>query len=55
MIDRARVEFDHNRLLKKVAKEVFAPLGLIQRGSSRTWFDDHGWWDSRPLGRIAIR
>lgn len=44
MTDRARVEFDHNRLLKKVANEVFQPLGLVQRGSSRVWFDDHGWW-----------
>jgi hypothetical protein len=42
--DRARVEFDHNRLLKRVANEVFQPLGLIQKGSSRVWFDDHGWW-----------
>lgn len=44
MFDRARVDFDHNRLLKKVANGVFTPLGLVQHGSSRTWFDDHGWW-----------
>jgi hypothetical protein len=34
----------HNRLITQVAKEVLAPLGLIQKGRSRTWLDDHSWW-----------
>lgn len=42
--DRALVEFDHNRLLKRVANEVLLPAGLTQRGSSRVWIDDHIWW-----------
>jgi hypothetical protein len=23
---------------------VLTPLGLTQRGRSRLWLDDHGWW-----------
>ncbi len=34
---------DHNRVLKDVAREVLGPLGLVQRGRSRTWLDDRGW------------
>lgn len=36
--------FDHNRILKTVAADVLAPLGLRQIGRSRSWIDDHGWW-----------
>ena len=34
----------HTRLLTSAAREVLQPLGLRQRGRSRTWLDDHGWW-----------
>lgn len=26
------------------AREALRPLGLQQRGRSRNWIDDHGWW-----------
>lgn len=37
-------EVDHNALLRRVVGERLAGLGLKQRGRSRTWLDDHGWW-----------
>jgi hypothetical protein len=35
---------DHNRVIAKVAHEALAPLGLVRKGRSRTWLDDHHWW-----------
>ncbi|WP_143065929.1 MULTISPECIES: hypothetical protein [unclassified Streptomyces] len=32
------------RIINSVAREVLKPLGLAQRGRSRLWIDDHGWW-----------
>lgn len=34
----------HSRLVAQAAKEVLSPLGVFQRGRSRTWLDDHGFW-----------
>jgi hypothetical protein len=34
----------HTKLLTAAARRVLRPLGLFQRGRSRTWLDDHGWW-----------
>jgi hypothetical protein len=34
----------HSKLLTQAAREVLQPMGLIQKGRSRTWLDDHGWW-----------
>jgi hypothetical protein len=34
----------HSKILNQAAREVLAPLGLVQSGSSRLWIDDHGWW-----------
>src|SRR5919197_3091278 len=34
----------HSKLLNAAAREYLRPLGLAQRGRSRLWFDDHGWW-----------
>jgi hypothetical protein len=34
----------HSRIINRVAREVLTPLGLHQKGRSRSWFDDHGWW-----------
>lgn len=36
--------FDHNKLLKKIAKEKLIPHGIIQEGKSRTFLYDNGWW-----------
>lgn len=35
---------DHNALIRSAARRTLAPIGLRQRGRSRTWLDDHGWW-----------
>ena len=35
---------DHNRLITAAAKAELLPLGCTQKGRSRTWLDDHGWW-----------
>jgi hypothetical protein len=34
----------HSRLLTHAAHAVLRPLGLQQKGRSRTWLDDQGWW-----------
>lgn len=35
---------DHNKIIRKAARTVLAPMGLIQKGQSRTWIDDNGWF-----------
>lgn len=35
---------DHNGLLRDAARRHLGPLGVRQRGRSRTWIDDRGWW-----------
>jgi hypothetical protein len=35
---------EHEAILQRVARECFRPAGLIQKGRSRVWFDDQGWW-----------
>ena len=35
---------EHSRLLAAAARDILAPLGVIRKGRSRTWLDDHGWW-----------
>ena len=37
-------QIDHNKLLKKIAKERLKPCGIIQQGQSRTFFYDKGWF-----------
>jgi hypothetical protein len=34
----------HSRLITIAAREVLRPMGLAQKGRSRTWLDDNGWW-----------
>jgi hypothetical protein len=34
----------HNKLITQAARAVLRPMGLTQKGRSRTWLDDHGWW-----------
>ena len=35
---------EHGRIIARAAREALAPLGCFQKGRSRTWLDDHGWW-----------
>ncbi|MFJ2095042.1 hypothetical protein ACIOEW_38230 [Streptomyces sp. NPDC087901] len=32
------------RIITSAARDSLKPLGLAQRGRSRLWIDDHGWW-----------
>ena len=34
----------HTKILNRVAREVLKPIGAKQKGRSRTWLDDNGWW-----------
>jgi hypothetical protein len=34
----------HSRLLIQAGREILRPLGLVQKGRSRTWLDDNDWW-----------
>jgi len=34
----------HSEILRAAAREELEWLGLSQKGRSRTWLDDHGWW-----------
>ena len=36
--------FDHNKLLKRTAKERLTPFGIRQKGNSRSFLFDNGWW-----------
>lgn len=35
---------EHNALIASAAKAALRPIGCFQKGKSRTWLDDHGWW-----------
>ena len=37
-------QIDHNKLLKKIAKERLKPYGIFQKGQSRTFLYDRGWF-----------
>lgn len=34
----------HSKLLKEAAHQSLSPLGVKQKGRSRTWLDDNCWW-----------
>ena len=34
----------HTKIINRLAKQKLAPLGIIQKGRSRTWLDDNQWW-----------
>ncbi|MFN8424159.1 MAG: hypothetical protein U0470_12540 [Anaerolineae bacterium] len=34
----------HATMIRDAARRHLQPLGLVQKGRSRTWLDDHGWW-----------
>jgi hypothetical protein len=44
--DRAPVSVahPHSKLIIAAARDVLRPLGVCQKGRSRTWLDDRGWW-----------
>ena len=35
---------DHNKLIKKIAKQQLEPFGIHQKGQSRTFLFDRGWY-----------
>ena len=37
-------QIDHNKLLKKIAKERLKPYGIFQQGQSRIFLHDRGWF-----------
>lgn len=37
-------EVNHSKIIMQAARTVLQPMGLIQRGKSRVWIDDNGWF-----------
>lgn len=37
-------EINHNKIINQAARSVLKKNGLFQKGSSRTWIDDNGWF-----------
>ena len=35
---------EHSKVINKVAKKLLKPQGIVQKGQSRIWLDDHGWF-----------
>nr|WP_326184943.1 hypothetical protein [uncultured Oscillibacter sp.] len=33
-----------DKIIRQAAREALAPMGLFQKGSSRIWLDDNGWF-----------
>lgn len=38
------IGFDHNKLLKNIAKKRLSPYDIYQHGKSRIFLYDNGWW-----------
>lgn len=34
----------HSKIITNAAREILQPMGVQQKGQSRLWYDDHGWW-----------
>lgn len=58
-------EVNHNKIINQVARSVLKLLGLFQKGQSRIWIDDNGWfltivefqpsnWDKGSYLNVAI-
>lgn len=56
---------DHNKILNKAAAEILKPFGMFQKGRSRIWIDDNGWfliivefqpsgWDKGSYLNVAV-
>ncbi len=35
---------EHSKIINKIAREKFKPFGITQKGQSRIWLDDRGWY-----------
>ncbi|HBD26619.1 hypothetical protein [Flavobacterium sp.] len=35
---------EHSKIINRIAKEKFKPFGITQKGQSRIWLDDRGWY-----------
>ena len=33
-----------SKIMNNVAREILKPMGVLRKGRSRIWLDDHGWW-----------
>jgi hypothetical protein len=44
-------EAEHSRLIAETAREILGPLGVRQKGRSRSWIDDRTWW----LGHVEFQ
>lgn len=42
--DESKAAPNHNTIIARAARNALRPLGCTQKGRSRTWHDDHGWW-----------
>jgi len=40
----AAASHPHSKLINAAARQALRPLGLQQKGRSRTWLDDQRWW-----------
>ena len=38
------VAHPHSKVITAAAREALRPLGVLQKGRSRTWLGDGGWW-----------
>ncbi len=59
------VVINHNKIINQAAREILKPNGLFQKGQSRLWVDDNGWflilvefqpsaWDKGTYLNVAI-
>jgi hypothetical protein len=37
-------ERPHDRILRDIGREILGPIGVVQKGRSRTWLDDQLWF-----------
>lgn len=35
---------EHSKIINTIARQILKPEGLIQKGQSRSWLDDHEWF-----------
>lgn len=58
-------EPDHSRIIRQAVNSVLKPKGLFQKGTSRIWIDDNGWflilvefqpsgWDKGSYLNVAV-
>jgi hypothetical protein len=52
------VQHPHTKLINAAARDVLRPMGIVQKGRSRLWYDNHGWWagliEFQPVSTSAI-